>query len=224
MWCVHKLSVINGLGGEDERSYLCFDAYQSQMWFVCVILRDTETGKFTHISRKGDDVFIDWLKERSPYGFVPVNLKSDMAKPGFTLIVIDDLSLQFLSYVSKVSFLDVKRTDERALAVAKSYVVSDRFLTRFRSLDDEFTLFMSSASGLVTSRGCTLLQAISFCKTGWLGDSFYMLNQSIPSSNKGEWLRRIFKVDFEDLSRARQMISRLVLSGENPLVKAIARI
>lgn len=221
MWCIHELSIIDGLGDERVRSYLSFERFQANLWFVAVKLRNTETGKIVHMSRNGDDIFFDTLTSYKPYGYFDVHLKRAPDKPGVTLLEIDEASLQFLSTVSDVSYVDVKPTDERALAVGQSYVVSDRFLTRFSPLDKECTCFMCGAGGLLTERACTLYHAIAFCKTGWLGDSFYMLNQSYHTSSGSVDFRRLFKVDFEDVSKARTMISRLVVSGQNPLVKML---
>lgn len=188
---VMRQNDLDGFGGDYEPEFEVADPLR-------FILENTETGEVVTEEAEYDYQISELLGDYKPYGYVA----DSIADHYYDLyIVIDKLSLEFLSYVESVECIRIKVGDNSAVDA----VMCDTHSLGFSGADEFNTLFQGDS--FLGIFACTLLQAVNMFKKGMIGDVFYL-----PSSDdyykKGKPDYCVYKVTFSDLSAAKRFLAK----------------
>lgn len=209
MWVVKKVGFVTSSGQIHDTTFQFMSSHVLHGVNTTVHLSNTETGDFEVLYSKTPLTYLDRLKHLNPYGFVDKNAGHDAIIEDNVLVVVDDLSLQFLKYVSCVKEMRVYRAfhEHEFVSCLKG---------SFTALDAEFTLFDCNT---VVRCACTLFHAMCYCPNGWLGDDFWLYShQKLDCDGLAmDYVDIAYKVEFSDVVAAKRLLTKAVVSGINPV-------
>lgn len=208
MWLVDKIAYIMSSGSTIYEQFSVGHFYTTSLLSTLIYLRNIETGDLEVLKSKSEQSYISQLRHYKPYGFIDNSYGSGSQVEDDVLVAVDDLSMQFLNYVSFVEVLRVPRMSEDY-----EFVLS--LESGFMALDDECSLFtLRMFSGVQCA--CTLFHAMCYVNNGWRGDCFYLSSRTVLG-NDGEFEYLVYRVNFCDVVAAKRFLAKAVLSKINPL-------
>ena len=203
MWYIEKICSLSKEPHAVAKEELCvyYDALFRRENDIYVVLRNSKTGRIARLTGEAGkllDFDMD-LDKYNPYGYFRKQAGSCM------LVVIDELSMQFLEYVDKVESKFAIR-DGVIQPLVWSYRLS------FWYWDRERTVLNINSRYDTTFYALTLFQVICYMNRGWVGDKFYLRDTD----------ECICEVSFSDIHKARALIAKAAAMGYDPVGKLLS--
>lgn len=212
MLVIHRIQFIEASGDSIEESFMFLQNYVSPLCSLCLELLDTITGEVKYVRGTSVDGVKELFGEDIPYGFAELKGSKNS---GSLFIAVDTLSLQFLECVKCVTRQIIKYSDPLAKRLCPHPEVLN-LMPSFCDVDVEMSLFSCKPSTVMSSCGCTLLHAVDYVKDGWHDNDFYLFFKYLPDLG-GVPAVAAYKVEFQDISRARTILGKLAYSGGNTI-------
>ena len=209
MWVVKRIGFIQQNGKTIYSTFQFMSSPVLNTSNTVVHLSESVSGDMEVLYSRDKQNYLSKLKSLHPYGFVDNNVGLSAVTQENNLVVIDDLSLQFLGYVDSVDEVYVSDSDSKHGFVAN-------LASSFVGLDSELSLFVVDT---LDRCACTLFHAICFCSTGWLGDEFYLYSRRMldPAGRGLDYADVVYRVRFCDVVGAKRLLTKAVVNGINPV-------
>lgn len=209
MWLIRDIILeYEGIGRRQERYTQLFDFVHDTGVSPCLTLYNTATGESQTIQFYSYRDCLATLRSCHPYGFV--DGQGMVGQPSY-VIVVDDMSVQFLEYVDSVERVFIEREDIHKYS---SVIHLNSYFSAMDSLRSLFECHVDT----VHSYG-TLFQVMGYVQTGWIGDDFYLYGgkkyEQYTEFRRG--VDYVYKIVFCDIDNAKRMLLKAGLAYANPL-------
>ena len=157
-----------------------------------------------------------FMSKYKPYGFIQSGTESTWVWSNF-VIVIDDQSWQLLSYVDKVSYIEV---ESRLSSIYSRYIVDG---IEFIGLDRNITLFTGYAGS--KEFYCTLFQAIEYFKLGHFGNDYVLCGGRRYDENAASDIGTdvVYHVKVSDYENFNRLLTKARTVYKNPILQQLER-